>query len=169
MIFWSNTFLINSSCSNKFLSASVCCVISHSFLTWNRWNLEFNWKVLVAATVFVNAAAISAAIAVDADDYCKVSTIATLFANAAAVTAAIAELALLLWVLPLPLPLPSCGGLFQSSCCCCHRIWKCRCHQCRCHIYVRCHSHCCCLCRVAVAAVAPPSPLCNILLHWLQM
>jgi hypothetical protein len=28
MIFWSNTSLINSSRSNRFLSASVCCVVT---------------------------------------------------------------------------------------------------------------------------------------------
>ncbi len=96
MILQSNTFLIKSSCSNKFLSAPVCCV----------W-VWFDWKLVVSATVFVNTAAIyhiSAAIAVGMNVYCKVSTIAILFANTAAITATVAELLLLLWVLPLPLP-----------------------------------------------------------------
>ena len=74
--------------------------------------MEFDWKVLAAAT---NATAISAAIAVGANVYCKVPVIVILFANATAVTAFIAELPLLLWALLLPLPLPSYGGLLQSS------------------------------------------------------
>jgi hypothetical protein len=52
--------------------------------------VDIDWKVLTATTIFVNAAAISAAIAVGADVYCKVLAIATPFANATAVTAAIA-------------------------------------------------------------------------------
>ncbi len=168
MIFRSSTFLINSSCSNKFLCVSVCCVVSLPFLTWNRPCVDFDWKVLAAATLFVNAAAISAAIAVGATIYCKVRAIDILFANAAAITATIVELSLLLQVLPLPLPLPSCGGLMQSSCCCHHRICQHYCHQCRCHIYMQRRSHGHCHCRVAIVAVMPPLPLCNNLLWWLQ-
>jgi hypothetical protein len=74
----------------------VCCVISFPFLTQNRLRVEFDWKVLAAATVFRNAAAISAAIAVGANVYCKVFTIAILFAHTTAITATIAELLFLL-------------------------------------------------------------------------
>ncbi len=139
MIYRSSTFLINSSGSNKFLSVSVCCVFLLPFLTWNRLRVDFDWKELAAAT---DTAAISAAIAVDANACCKVPVIAILFANVAVVTAAmIAELPLLLWALLLPLLLPSCEGLLQSSCCCHHRIFKHYCHHCRCNIYVRHHNH----------------------------
>ncbi len=61
--------------------------------------MDFDWKVLATITVFVNALAISAAIAVGANIYCKVPVI-VLFAKAAAITAAIAELVLLLQALP---------------------------------------------------------------------
>ncbi len=74
--------------------------------------MEFDWKVLAAAT---NATAISAAIAVGVNIFCKVPVIPILFANANVVTVAIAELPLLLQALLLPLPLPSYGGLLQSS------------------------------------------------------
>jgi hypothetical protein len=77
--------------------------------------LDIDWKVLAVATVFANATAISAVIAVGANIYSKVPVIAILFANTPAVTAAIVELPLLLRALPLLLPSPSCGGLLQSS------------------------------------------------------
>jgi hypothetical protein len=63
--------------------------------------VDFDWKVLATAVVFVSGTDSSTAIAVGADVYCKVLAIATLFANATAVTAAITELLLLLWALPL--------------------------------------------------------------------
>ncbi len=165
MIFWSDTFLINSSRSNKFLSASVYCVVLLPFLTWNRLRVNFNWKVLAAAT---NATAISAAIALGANIYCKVPVIAILFANTAAVTAAIAELPLLLWALLLPLPLPLCGGLLQSSCYCHHCICQHRCHQCMCNIHMQRCNHGHCHSWADIIAVAPLSSLCNNLLQWLQ-
>jgi hypothetical protein len=126
--------------------------------------VDFDWKVLAAATIFVNATAIFAAIAVGANIYFKVTVIAILFANAAAITAATAELPLLLQALPLPLPLPPCGGLLQSSCHCHHCICPHPCHQCTCNIYVpRCnHGHC--HCQAAVVTVAPPLPLWDNLL-----
>ncbi len=47
--------------------------------------MDFDWKVLAPATVFVNATAISAAFAVGASIYCKVPVIIILFANATVV------------------------------------------------------------------------------------
>ncbi len=117
--------------------------------------MDFDWKVLAAATVFVNATAISAAIAVDANVYCKVPVIAILFANTDAVTAAITELPLLLQALSLPLPSQLSGGLFQSSCHCHHCIFQHHCHQCTCNIYVQRHNHDHCHHCAAVIAVAP--------------
>ncbi len=124
-------------------------------------------KVLATTTIFVNAAAVSAAIPVGVDIYCRVPTIATVLADAIAISAAIAELSLLLQALPLPLPLPSCEGLLQSGRPH-HHICQCHCHQWRCHIYMRWQSHCCHHRCVDTAAVMPPSPLCYILLQWLK-
>ncbi len=118
-----------SSCSIKFLSVSVCCVVLLPFLTW-----------FAAAT---NATVISASIAVGSNIN------AILFANAAAVIAAIAELLLLLWALLLPLPLLSCGGLLQDIYCCQYRICQhhCYCYQGCCHcwaaIITACHRYLC--------------------------
>jgi hypothetical protein len=126
--------------------------------------VDFDWKVLAASTVFVNAAAISAAITVGVNIYCKVPLIAILFANAAAVTAAIAELPLLLWALSLLLPSPSCGGLLQSSCHCHHCICQLYYHQCMCNIYVQRHNHGHCHRWAAVIAVTPALPLWDNLL-----
>jgi hypothetical protein len=126
--------------------------------------VDLDWKALAASTVFVNATAISAAIAVDANIYCKVPVITIIFANAATITAAIAELPLLLRALSLPLPLLSSGCLLQSSCCCHHPICQQHCHQCTCNIYVRRCNHGHCHHQATVIAAAPPLPLCNNLL-----
>jgi hypothetical protein len=111
-----------SSCSIKFLSASVCCVVLLPLLTW-----------LPAAT---NATVIRLAIAVGSNIK------AILFVNTATVIAATAELPLLMWALSLPLPSSSCEGLCQNIYCCKYCICQ---HHCY-HYHGRYH------CRAAAIA-----------------
>ncbi len=114
--------ILYSSCSTKYLSASVFCVVLLLFSTW-----------LAAAT---NTTVIGLAIAVGLN----INT--NLYTNTAAVIASTAELPLLLWALLLPLPSLSCGGLFQN-------IYCCKYHICQHHCY---HYHGCCHHRATVVA-----------------